>query len=128
MPGTPSRAPARPTRASGMHPITDPTAMLGRDRADAPRGGLALEDLFETFGDGRHAHPLPPPALPGSGSRGRQPPSRPLSPVPPSSPHVECTSLALQVELPMVASKGAAPEHGIASTFVNAIFRHIALE
>ena len=33
-------------------------ATFGRDGADAPRGGLALQDLLEAFGDARHVRSL----------------------------------------------------------------------
>ena len=62
-------------------------ATFGRDGADAPRGGLALQDLLEAFGDARHVRSLrrcdpdQVPRVAGGGPRSEpEPASQPGSP------------------------------------------------
>src|SRR5438093_349914 len=76
MPGTPSRAPARPTRASGMQPATDPTPIASRALGN-PRAGTRKVPVTRTNRPmARSPHSTPkstPESVRCSGGTGRIP-------------------------------------------------------
>src|SRR5437867_6714901 len=76
MPGTPSRAPANPTSASGMQPITEPTAMARRARGN-PSAGTSRAPVSRTRSPmARSPHSTAksrPDSLRCSGGTGRMP-------------------------------------------------------